>query len=182
MKMKTMKAEVHFARLGIVQTTMTDPKLELKSVKVHQAMSEETLCFSATIYVDGKQAGAVTNRGHGGCHEYRWTDKATGERLKAWAEAQNLPIDLEQLDQIIYNLVSLTEVEKRLKRLCSKKTLYRIRGDKSGWRTHPGPFTESLRLQMVEKLGDKLECIANEDVHKAAQIDIQGVLDSQGAS
>jgi len=41
-------------------------KIELKNVKYAKFASEETDCFEATVYIDGKKAGTVSNDGHGG--------------------------------------------------------------------------------------------------------------------
>lgn len=41
-------------------------KIELKNVKYAAFASEETACFEASIWVDGKKAGSVRNDGHGG--------------------------------------------------------------------------------------------------------------------
>lgn len=45
--------------------------LTIKNLKISNFMSEETLCFQATVFVDGKKAGTAQNDGHGGstyCH------------------------------------------------------------------------------------------------------------------
>lgn len=42
-------------------------EITLKNLKVIKCMSEETTCFQATVYVDGKKAGTAQNDGHGGC-------------------------------------------------------------------------------------------------------------------
>lgn len=63
-------------------------KLKLRSLNIHDDISRETLCFSATIYVNGKKVGSVLNDGQGGCHTYEWDDRALGERIEAWAYAQ----------------------------------------------------------------------------------------------
>lgn len=44
----------------------TPPNFEVKNVKVIESMSEETLCFEASLYVDGKKVGHASNHGHGG--------------------------------------------------------------------------------------------------------------------
>lgn len=41
--------------------------VEIRKVKIHTRLSEETLCFSCDIYLDDKRVGEATNRGHGGC-------------------------------------------------------------------------------------------------------------------
>lgn len=45
-------------------------KFELKAVKYLAANSEETHCFAAKLYVDGKFSTEVSNAGHGGCNSY----------------------------------------------------------------------------------------------------------------
>jgi hypothetical protein len=42
-------------------------KLELKNIKYFASGSQETPCYTATVYVDGKKAIYVDNDGHGGC-------------------------------------------------------------------------------------------------------------------
>lgn len=41
-------------------------KLELKNIKHSAFASEETHCFEAKVYVDGKPVGTVSNEGRGG--------------------------------------------------------------------------------------------------------------------
>ena len=41
-------------------------RLQLKNVKILESLSEETLCYSATVYVDGARTVEVSNHGHGG--------------------------------------------------------------------------------------------------------------------
>lgn len=40
-------------------------RIELKNVKYYPTMSEETNCFEATLYVNGKSYGRVVNHGQG---------------------------------------------------------------------------------------------------------------------
>jgi hypothetical protein len=48
-------------------------KIELKNIKHSEFASHETNCYEATIYIDGKKAGVVSNDGHGGCdHVTPW--------------------------------------------------------------------------------------------------------------
>jgi len=42
-------------------------KLELKNIKHTAWASEETHCYQASLYVDGKPLAIVSNDGHGGC-------------------------------------------------------------------------------------------------------------------
>ena len=55
--------------------TSNEIKVELKAIKFHEDMSEETNCFSANIYLNGKKVGSVKNQGHGGCNFYDFAFK-----------------------------------------------------------------------------------------------------------
>ena len=46
-------------------------KLELKNIKHTEWASQETHCFQASLYVDGKAVAIIGNDGQGGCdYEY----------------------------------------------------------------------------------------------------------------
>lgn len=47
-------------------------QLALKNIKIHAGLSEETTCYEAVLYVDGKRACHVSNRGTGGCDDQHW--------------------------------------------------------------------------------------------------------------
>lgn len=55
--------------------------VELKSISVSIANSQETHCFSANIYVNSKRVGTVQNAGHGGCDLVHITDKTITEKM-----------------------------------------------------------------------------------------------------
>lgn len=45
-------------------------EIVLKSIKVVKSMSEETICFTAVMYVNGSKTANVSNRGCGGSHDF----------------------------------------------------------------------------------------------------------------
>jgi hypothetical protein len=45
-------------------------KLELKNVKFYESMSEETNCFQADLFINGKKIAYVKNTGQGGPTDY----------------------------------------------------------------------------------------------------------------
>lgn len=63
------------------------PTIELKSVKVNETLSEETHCFSATLYVNGKRVAAASNRGTGGPTDLAPFDDSAREIVKRANEA-----------------------------------------------------------------------------------------------
>ena len=48
-------------------STDEKPEITLKNVDIHVRNSQETPCYSATLYVDGERFAHVRNDGHGGC-------------------------------------------------------------------------------------------------------------------
>lgn len=58
----------------------------LKNIKTIASMSEETHCYSADLWFDGKKIGVVSNDGHGGCDRFHG-DQAAYDRADAWCKA-----------------------------------------------------------------------------------------------
>lgn len=49
-------------------------KLQLKKIKVYDELSEETNCFTAELYADGKKVATVKNDGRGGSTDVYFTE------------------------------------------------------------------------------------------------------------
>ena len=120
-------------------------KIELKHISINDRLSEETICFSADIYVDGVKCGLATNRGHGGstdCH----ADLDKRDLFKA-AEAycQTLPstpcdlgggrkFDIKSslehvIDELIYahqNSKEKEKFQKKLTKAMQSNIVYRV--------------------------------------------------------
>lgn len=56
--------------------------IELKAIKINKDFSEETLCYKAKLYVDGKFFAHIENEGRGGGDSQFPTDPYTYEDLK----------------------------------------------------------------------------------------------------
>ena len=67
--------------------------ITLKNIKHMPSLSEETECYSADLYLDGKLVAHVSNRGHGGCDEQRPAKGQSYDIIRTmndWCKA-NLP-------------------------------------------------------------------------------------------
>ena len=94
--------------------------IELKNIKHSEFASQETHCFEATLYVDGKRFCLVSNDGNGGCDNYypiKRTDgsvyngvKAINKKLAAEHEDINLEI-------VVGNLVNKWLQDKEIKKI-----------------------------------------------------------------
>lgn len=63
-------------------------KITLKNFKHLARLSQETLCFTATVCIDGEKAGFASNHGHGGCTIVNITDLSLRKMHedKKWSE------------------------------------------------------------------------------------------------
>lgn len=104
-------------------------KIELKSIKFSEAMSEETNAFTANLYIDGRKVGYCINRGHGGCTDYN-ADSPELRPVIAKAEAycKALPkikwrgCEFDQsletvIDQLLEDWLKAKEVKKMERRM-----------------------------------------------------------------
>ncbi len=99
-------------------------KIELKNVKIHRAMSEETTAFNADLWVNDVKVGSASNRGHGGCND---VTLGMGQDIALLAQMRDHckalppvvtdygPLDMD-LDFFISRLVEREEVVNTVRR------------------------------------------------------------------
>lgn len=64
-------------------------KLQLKRVKIYDELSDETICFTAELYADGKKVATARNDGRGGSTDVISTDgwrSETAQQLIQYAK------------------------------------------------------------------------------------------------
>ena len=129
-------------------------KVELKSFKEHKELSDDSLAFSASLWIDGKRTAIVTNEGQGGMHPIQPTGP-TLEKLKAnrikldefeaycktlpdkietptWNDGKpySIPMDsdvyINDLVEEIFKELDKKDSEKFWKKLCAKGIVIRL--------------------------------------------------------
>lgn len=139
--------------------------VELRGVKHAKFASEETECFEATVYINGKKEGLVRNDGKGGSnfyHPIQLQDKLDkiAKTLPPLPPDELFPKGLEQdADILIGELLSDHLEAKQLKRLCKTKTLFRIKSEtykRGEWRTLAAPFSLKIQAYLEKKYGADL--------------------------
>ena len=135
-------------------------KLELKSIEYSSKLSEETLCYSAVLYVDGKKACHVANRGTGGCDEQHWLDRAAQERVTAHFAAMPIEahpvgggrtIDLQpDLESWCHGYVARRQDLKAIKS-ATRKRVIGIHGGKELQFKAPVPLSDAHRAAITAK-------------------------------
>jgi len=147
-------------------------KVELKNVKIHRDMSEETTCFSATLYIDGVKAAMVANRGTGGVHDIHFLMDTSDlhRRFNEWVDEQP-PLDLgshaipADVDVVIDRLLDQYEITRQHKRWCSKGLTFRLKSDAEGsYRQLKVKYTLKLAEALRQEHGEQLETILNETI------------------
>lgn len=104
-------------------------KIELKKINFDARATEETNCFSASLYVNGEEIGIVSNKGRGGCDWFSG-DQEKYDAADKWCKAnipprkfygQEQPSDLESY----YNeLLEDHLVRKEVKKLMKSRILF----------------------------------------------------------
>ena len=126
-------------------------KIELKALKYSDFASQETHCFQANIYIDGKKAGWADNDGRGGMtsiHPHQLyseiklhTDKIP-PRIVKYGDTE---MELETSpDSYIDELVTLALHEKDLKRAMKTRILF----------TRGNQVFETQKLSVVQMAAD----------------------------
>jgi hypothetical protein len=155
-------------------------KIELKKISFSERNSEETNCFAADLYIDGKKIGYCKNSGQGGCTEYQGYTKADNKLIeKAEAYCKTLPkvkygnMEWEQslegvIDEIVDNYLKAKEEAKRIK-IYDRAICYGVPNGNSyrmaSWKNRTLAQIDKINLQRVyndvkSKLG-KGEVILN---------------------
>ena len=102
-------------------------RLTVKNYKRAEWASEETDCFSASLYLDGKRIGTARNDGRGGCDfldfESREKETAFREYVSEWIESiqddQRFQIDgrcYADADSLVAEACDVFRREKEMKR------------------------------------------------------------------
>ena len=138
--------------------------ISLKRLLVVERMSEETLCFTADIALDGKVVGDVKNDGRGGCNLYHWNDYALGAKIEAYAKSVDTSgYNFEHLDSLLDGMISKAQEEKQFKRWCKTKVVFRLKVDKNGgWRTIKLLYNNTIHRPQLEKRYPNLEEVLND--------------------
>lgn len=135
-------------------------QITLKNFKHAAFASQETYCFEATVYIDGKKAGIASNDGHGGCTFVRLTEAfrhldTPDNDLEGKVDAECHKLVCDKQDKGILNSV---------KRDLSKNILFTRKGDKTtGVRIYRGAVGTPQEQVILAKLkaDDTVDVIFN---------------------
>lgn len=140
--------------------------IELRGIQYNSRMSEETNCYSAMVFVDGKHVFDASNHGHGGCDNFHpikggWTMQQIWDfDAKIKAESPGRPntfdaslIMKDDLEIIFGEILTEWLILKDLKRPMRSKILFVLPGEKvtEGVRQIGYKGVKSLTPDLIEK-------------------------------
>ena len=142
-----------------------------------ESLSEETNCFSATLYIDGKKTGEVNNSGRGGCNHYYPFDieKPINEYAKTLPplacdfkneDGSDAFIQVDA-DILISDILENYLQAKATKRLCANKTLYRIEGEtyaEGEYSVIKQKFAPEVKRLILKRYAGKVVTFLNESI------------------
>jgi hypothetical protein len=121
--------------------------ITLKNFKHAEFASEETYCFQATVYLDGKKVGVASNEGHGGSTNfYPHTGFSTldGQAMENAIDTEVHKLVCQKKDKSI-----LTTVKKEL----SKSICFRRKDTPAGtYRIFKGAVGTPSEASLIQKL------------------------------
>ena len=85
-------------------------KVTFSKIKIYDELSEETVCFTAVVGLDGEKIH-VQNDGKGGCNDYRWETPLGREKFQKWCCA--LVGENEDFDYTVNTLIFYEDAKKK---------------------------------------------------------------------
>jgi hypothetical protein len=136
--------------------------ITLRKIKYAAFASEETHCFSADIYIDGKKEGTARNEGHGGSTFIE--PRALAERLNAYGatlpRATSTIVDEKDPtgfftyrqtgETLIDELLEAHLVEKDVKRAMAKRVLFTVAGEKGIFQSNAAKTADQLQRWLAD--------------------------------
>ena len=134
------------------------PTLELKAIKTYAEMSEETIAFSANLYLNGKKVAKCSNMGRGGPNDAQFigpdrvaNEKAVNEAIKAMPPIYDFCDN--NIDIWLGETVAKFDENKKFKKYCNKGTVVLIGDMVMRWSRHLQ--ANDVKEILAKKYGDK---------------------------
>ena len=150
-------------------------KVELKRVKIANNMSQETVAFTADLWVNSAKIADLRNDGRGGPNHIMpimVKNESTIDRLMEfvkWCEAQPPYKDggygdiTMTADFYIALMLEKYQEAQQLKRWCKTKTVVRLEGDEKGdYHTYRQGYSPEFARHIRQVEGNRLLEIVNE--------------------
>ncbi len=162
-------------------------RIELRNIKYAAFASEETSCFEATVYVDGKKVGEAHNDGHGGSTLI--FPRELEERINAYAktlpdEVTDLPDPHDESKPFVMKQTAESIIDNLLNDYLTRRDLQRLLSKRLVWKSSDGKLRETAKVMdkatlakyvalgdsIKQKLRDCVECLNVMPFDKALEL------------
>jgi hypothetical protein len=122
-------------------------RITIKSFKTVKWMSEETICFTASVLIDGKVIGEASNEGHGGSTFVRFI----GDARQIWNSHSDVITDyVDTLADAEVNKKEIARIVAKIRRDAIKKVQYLKMTTQKGFVAGFKNITDVNRAKAVE--------------------------------
>ena len=149
----------------------------IKSLKIATNLSEETIAFTGSLWINGKKAADLKNDGQGGANFAWFNDRELEKAFDAYCES--LPpepqtdewaiergLDAMSMDSDLWISLEVGKIDEARywKRKCAKTMCIILKSHKEGQfiQYKAWPYTTDAAKEVREKYGDDLLEIVNE--------------------
>lgn len=126
--------------------TTFDHGITLRNLRVADHLSQETIAFTAEVWVDGEKVGTARNDGHGGCNFYEGQPYQYWKDMSEWLGANMPPMKSQyfpdglkyDMDLLIGDLIEAERIKHELAKKMRRSPMFTKKG-------HRGVFTMTVR-------------------------------------
>jgi hypothetical protein len=123
--------------------------------------THDGVAWSCDLYLNGTKSAHVFNPGDGGYTRFHWLKPELEPSFQQYVKTT----PHEDGEALVCHLCDQIDTKKRLKRLCSKKTVVKMKGSEDGvYSTFKTPFTPQFKDRLVKQYGDQIVEFVNETV------------------
>jgi len=130
-------------------------KIELKNVKINKMFSEESTCFMADVFINGKKTAYAQNDGHGGNTNIQPLNEGMSKVLdEVYNYCKTLPKEFgypRTLDSVIDDILFEKEKEKEEKKIDKLCLTNIVWGKENGTSYTKISFKGSPKLEDLKK-------------------------------
>ena len=140
--------------------------IEVKNIKIAQHMSEETLAFTASLWVNGKREGSIKNAGHGGSTDIDLYTMKNGRPVRSdytfddldrYVKKYHADIEFPDIEFYLYSLVCDEDERRENKKLCRKGTVIRkpgVKYEEGEYEMYKIPYSPEFAVRVRKELGE----------------------------
>ena len=151
-------------------------RIRLKNIQTNKDLSQETFCYSASLYFDGVKVGRVSNDGHGGPDHFEISNdklKEIENYCETFKPVESYGMSMQPtLEWVTNQLVSDHLDRAEDLKMVRGKTVFRLKSEEyqdHEWLVLKRKFDAQSKAALVKQYGDDLGEILNETLKSGSR-------------